>query len=1282
MRADAAPFVPSVAVATSSPCRGDDADIARHNRNGGIAKKSGDEHPTNNTATRTGKTEGNTPSRERRRRRRRKQAGTNGAHFDPTPDGGGNGIDTEPTPSAAQHISEEPASRNGAIGEVRSLPKQTNNNRTRRRVKRRQKPTKTNKHNAGSKEETHPDPSSFARRNTSRTHRDRSQRSKSNGSTLVETESLSTNVEESYNWKQEFPALLSETNEQHQSADTNSNAPRESSAVWTTVAAGAHTRELMQKAKKLKEETANRNSSTASAWEKLTRLGSCRVSKSTQNVNVDLKDDDTDIDQNSDILILEQGTKTSPEPVSSLIFGGSARFNIGKLRDRWWEILRDKQNRDKEKEQLDLLQESNQQSTSSSEDEELATSVSSSTSSESSESSTSTSLDDPSLSSDDGSCSSDEDLYTSTVSPLHAAIYNDDITALTRLLALPQTNDFFLGLDSFHMEPPTPPLLSADTTAFSPLQFAIFLDRPHLIKVILDSDAVRPSLSTIAADKYSRTPLMLASELGRDGCVKVLLSYSVRLAAKDDLHGNTVLHFCCKGGDPTSLKLLLGASGASKGSSNHQRLVCSKNKLGQTALHVACKEGRTHLVETFLSTCASGASSKALQMEDSDGRTPLLSAVEAGCTNVVMHLLMWRGNHQMGNALSTKTESAKFYAPKHLGDSTSMRLCPMVLAASNGSVEMIQLLLEFGDPSASAASFSYNLDLALYKAVNFLEDFPATIRTAMIRLLIEAGANPHASVRPHTNDGPLLYNNNDVIYGSTSLDVVACRGDLNSLNAILETSHFVLASQRAARRQDPNLQQQPESYFDALESRERAEIQASLQDTLVRSLFLGWKNSIQQQDPSTENHSSLLASVQIFKTGIQLDNGAFVRLEKSLITNTLQGQREVAPYEGSYCYQAEYTHYEMQGDKIIENESPYDSSSAGWWSIALLNLGWVWPEWYSEGNFCCRWMRDHRSRATQQNNYQEHILESDECYMIVEDSRLLVHRSIISCKCAKLDAAFRFAELSNTDDSNDKVCIEVNISLSMCKLLVQHCYHGSIVSGLSSDALMCCNELLELALVAEEFLCPSLVKECEMRILAKEPRACVCWNYATLSKKTNTVQSKKKEGHAFSDEQLCFTVDSVAATCMYHVSSPPAVLKADNALDVLAVAQQVSYVDDSGNDMWIRVCSNNRFGTIDVSQPFVVVRAAAVRVIMQQFGLVLKSDSYFSQLQPMCASLGNKRSDVVKTDHEDVMAMLLLQTCLDEIAQTPLTKTPTPIEAPSTTEWSAWEASHFQWNHK
>jgi len=185
-----------------------------------------------------------------------------------------------------------------------------------------------------------------------------------------------------------------------------------------------------------------------------------------------------------------------------------------------------------------------------------------------------------------------------------------------------------------------------------------------------------------------------------------------------------------------------------------------------------------------------------------------------------------------------------------------------------------------------------------------------------------------------------------------------------------------------------------------------------------------------------------------------------------------------------------------------------------------------------------------------------------------------------------------------------------------------------------------------------------------------------------LSKKTNTVQSKKKEGHAFSDEQFCFTVDSVAATCMYHVSSPPAALKADNALDVLAVAQQVSYVDNSGNDMWIRVCSNNRFETIDVSQPFAVVRAAAVRVIMQQFGLVLKSDSYFSQLQPMCASLGNKRSDVVKTDHEDVMAMLLLQTCLDEIAQTPLTKTPNSIEAPSTTEWSAWEASHFQWNNK
>jgi hypothetical protein len=106
------------------------------------------------------------------------------------------------------------------------------------------------------------------------------------------------------------------------------------------------------------------------------------------------------------------------------------------------------------------------------------------------------------------------------------------------------------------------------------------------------------------------------------------------------------------------LRLLLSSSG--KGSSQ-QRILCARNRKGQTAIHVACEQGRTSFVETFLEE-APTASTKALKVEDLDGRRPLLAAVASGNTEVVISLLMWRGNNM-------KLDQGKFSSGRKLSSS-------------------------------------------------------------------------------------------------------------------------------------------------------------------------------------------------------------------------------------------------------------------------------------------------------------------------------------------------------------------------------------------------------------------------------------------------------------------------------------------------------------------------------------------------------------------------------------------------------------------------------------
>ena len=58
-------------------------------------------------------------------------------------------------------------------------------------------------------------------------------------------------------------------------------------------------------------------------------------------------------------------------------------------------------------------------------------------------------------------------------------------------------------------------------------------------------------------------------------------------------------------------------------------------------MHLCCLLGRIDVFEVFLQSCSGSSASKALIIEDKQFRTPIMCAIEAGASNIVLYLLSW-----------------------------------------------------------------------------------------------------------------------------------------------------------------------------------------------------------------------------------------------------------------------------------------------------------------------------------------------------------------------------------------------------------------------------------------------------------------------------------------------------------------------------------------------------------------------------------------------------------------------------------------------------------------
>ena len=833
--------------------------------------------------------------------------------------------------------------------------------------------------------------------------------------------------------------------------------------------------------------------------------------------------------------------------------------------------------------------------------------------------------------------------------PLPCAILQNDESVIKDLLSRPPAStlrDESFSLASLENHFGSLPLVDCGTeTNVTILFFTILLDRPHLLKLLLDEgrmhrlNTVTAALSLDAVDDLKRSPLMMACEYGLDDCVQVLFSYGPRITAKHPRSGDTALHVACQSGAVSTVKLLLVKGNPS----SRQRLLCSRNRKGETALFVACAMGHIEIVEAMFSICTATSIHKALITTQEEGsKTPLLIAIETGAFAIVRFLLYWRGNQRTSLQDNSK-------------GTIQSTVCPLTLAVSTRSLAMVNLLIECGDHASVLGSYCY-ID-ALCRLVLLFED-RSEDDIEIVTALIEAGADPHATCNSfQTQD------DGTTIFGNSPLALAACKGHIELVSRMIDDFARVLKSEQDRRRHDPILRKQPISYFEKIELKEDSCVKLSIQDTLAQTLLLTRKplDGKEQMQDATHLQSQLLnTSLTILKRGMPLSEDGLSRILKSV-----WGQNQFDSTESLFpkriSFEAIYEQITLKpAQKEKEKQHPYARSFGHRWSSVLCRLNWIWEDQTSFDELYCPYLRNLKSLPERIYPVTREEKE-DQCLLLLQGKNVCGHKSILSSKSHKLEAAVRFGHMSSNeyDDSAFKTRLDLDISPSTFRLIMCHIYHGSIIMGLSADRKVCCKQLIDLYGVAEEYLCPSLKLECEMRLISKNPYQCFCWHCCSKVKSPRISELKGNKGNSLSTASLPWI-------CHYCVPTDypnPVLLMPDNLLQILSFLQERS-LQCLYDDSYQIAMKGPEYYTI-LCEPLMALKSIVLKLVLLNFSHVLKSDDYIDFCHNMIDCCQYLREEHCQKDTKgserchlsfsgnDPIGTLLLQTCLEEIVSVP-----------------------------
>jgi hypothetical protein len=749
-------------------------------------------------------------------------------------------------------------------------------------------------------------------------------------------------------------------------------------------------------------------------------------------------------------------------------------------------------------------------------------------------------------------------------------------------------------------------------------------DKPHLLRIVLKNVncfSCRDKPSKQESKKQQITPLMVAAELGHSECLLLLLSKQERNSntiSTRDRNGNNVFHYCCNGqGDESVLRLLLKelSGGAKWKQQQLSKTLLANNNYQKTPLHIACEHGQVELIETFLSICSTATLSKMLSMTDDQDQTPLLAAVAANSTDVVICLIMWRGNHNL--ALRKTPQAPKKSVASVSGQETELSeqhlpSCPLAWAAEKGNLEMILALLQFTDSSGS--------DYSVTEAISALLRSPALddIKSEGVRVLIQAGGDPFLDIVPSSGVGK----------PETAVHVACKAGFTQVLKTLIETGKKALYTRQRLRRRDPKLRQQPESFFQAMEGTENEQMNSALTNALIECLLNGWN----QHESNHDKESIFLPSaVTLYKLGAQLAEKDIIQLRASLHAKTYLMDAPCTNVKNR-CFVTSFRHYNAESPESLVNVNDIDRSILAHNSQLLYRMAWMKDDIDQFGCYC-PWMATDCSIGLTR---EKPLRSQDRVILVVGDNEnFVVHGSVVSQKSAKLASAIRFAQMNEDADDEHRIPkVALDLDPRLCRFMLQHIYHGSLCTGWSSNMDQVCRDMLDLMVIAEEFLCASLIQECEMRLLSSDPTGCFCWS---CSKAVRPVSVE----------------DDRFAECMYCVEGPGSLLAESSLLDVLATTQ---YLEPLELDYHINVLSSslssvkcmpaskawaNANNTLTRVKAINSLKDVAIQTILRNFSRVIDSDSFQESVE-----LNNAESPISGGFSHQV---LLLQTCLEEL---------------------------------
>ncbi|KAL3908751.1 MAG: hypothetical protein SGILL_008365 [Bacillariaceae sp.] len=763
------------------------------------------------------------------------------------------------------------------------------------------------------------------------------------------------------------------------------------------------------------------------------------------------------------------------------------------------------------------------------------------------------------------------DVSISADESLEAVMERCDEQALQRLLSREFGKDSFSGVVE------------------CAIRIAVTTNKPRPLRTVLSTRDGRH----VAGMSFHYQWFMKAVELGYEECVAVFLSNQHRgenLLTYVDDEGNNVLHSCVRGqGGESLLKLLLKQiPGSNKGKQQQlSKLVLSKNDNSLTPFHQACRSNRPDMLGVLLDVCSTSLLAKALATEDADNQTPLLTAIASNAPDVVLALIMFRGNRIPACRKTTfSSGNSKHFQKEKLQPS---QICPLVWAGKTGNVDMIDLLLQFGNQSGSV----YKVTEALFGLLQ--SDVSNAVKLEGCEILLSATANPFEELSSSDD--------NDFI---TCVGVAVYAKSPSIVQSLVSNGSKLLKHSQHARRRDPVLRQQPESFFRTLESKEDFEMKKAITRALIGSLLRG---------SQTQASEYFIIADVLYANGAVLDAADVFRLGKATNGNELNFETPLAT-DHSFVATYECTIFPDSPD----NRTPHLNdlctihSRLSSKSQALLRLGWMEPE----EDCTCTWFSPKLSDLLPPSDPSD-----DEVILIAEDgSRFRVNEAIVTESSAKLESAIRFHRMNDGDNNDTSTALELRLPISRAHLqcMMQHFYHGSIFlwPSLSNNEL--CRFLLELFLVAEEWLCHDLMKEIESRLLHSDPRACFCFSCC-----------KAVRPHP---------LNPASAQCLYTVDGKSSLLTEDTILDVLGLTEftetppyTLRVVTEQSNsaklsEIWSGGTTFNALGALSDTLKI---------IILCRFGDIVKNME------------DNYTADAYVEDMISSQKLLLLQTCIDDL---------------------------------